>query len=180
VGPLDPSDRFTYWPVRASQGGEMLAPGTTHDPIQIIDVRDLSAWMMKLVESRTTGTFNAVSRPGAFTMGDLIAASQRESPGSGTKVTWVTEEFLVSHWKPDELDLPPWSPTKGDSAGASLTSATLALKSGLRSRPLSDTVHDTLQWFRSLPPERQSKLKSGLDSRKEAETLAAWHQHAPG
>src|ERR1700674_2335271 len=61
VGPLDPSDRFTYWPVRASKGGEMLAPGTPHDPIQIIDVRDLAAWMMKLVESRTKGYFNAVS-----------------------------------------------------------------------------------------------------------------------
>jgi 2'-hydroxyisoflavone reductase len=55
VGPLDNSDRFTYWPVRASKGGEMLAPGTPKDPIQIIDVRDLTAWMMKLVEARTTG-----------------------------------------------------------------------------------------------------------------------------
>jgi 2'-hydroxyisoflavone reductase len=53
VGPLDPTDRFTYWPVRASRGGEMLAPGTPQDPIQIIDVRDLTAWMMQLVEART-------------------------------------------------------------------------------------------------------------------------------
>src|SRR6202047_2513486 len=71
VGPLDRSDRFTYWPVRASRGGEMLAPGTPRDPIQVIDVRDLSAWMMRLVEARTSGYFNAVSSPGTFTMGDL-------------------------------------------------------------------------------------------------------------
>ena len=64
VGPLDRSDRFTYWPVRASSGGEMLAPGTPQDPIQIIDVRDLAAWMMKLVETRTRGTSTPSPRPG--------------------------------------------------------------------------------------------------------------------
>jgi len=178
VGPLDPTDRFTYWPVRASRGVEMLAPGTHADPIQIIDVRDLAAWLMKLAESRTTGTFNAVSPPGALTMGELIAASQRESPAAGTKITWVAEDFLASHWKPEELELPPWSPTKGDSAGVPLTSATRALNSGLRSRPLQETVRDTLQWFRSLPPERQSHLQAGIDPRKELETLAQWHQQA--
>src|ERR1700741_2323125 len=69
VGPLDPTDRFTYWPVRASRGGGMLAPGTPKDPIQIIDVRDLASFMMTLVESRTNGIFNAVSPPRSFTIG---------------------------------------------------------------------------------------------------------------
>ena len=50
----------------------MLAPGTPKDPIQVIDVRDLAVWMMTLVQSRTTGYFNAVSPPGAFTMGDIV------------------------------------------------------------------------------------------------------------
>src|ERR1700729_3259559 len=80
VGPLDRSDRFTYWPVRASKGGEMLAPGAPHDPIQIIDVRDLTHWMMQLVETRASGYYNAVSPPGALTMGDLISTSQQASP----------------------------------------------------------------------------------------------------
>jgi 2'-hydroxyisoflavone reductase len=176
VGPLDPTDRFTYWPVRASRGGEMLAPGTPHDPVQIIDVRDLSAWMMKLVEARTTGYFNAVSPPEAFTMGDLIRTSQQASPKSGTKATWVSEDFLASHWKKDDLDLPPWSPMKGDSAGASLTSVKQASSAGLRSRPLQETVRDTLAWFQTLPADRQAKLKAGLDPQKEADTLKAWHE----
>jgi 2'-hydroxyisoflavone reductase len=176
VGPLDPTDRFTYWPVRASKGGEMLAPGTPHDPVQVIDVRDLSAWMMKLVESRTAGYFNAVSPVGAFTMGDLIKLSQQASPKADTKATWVSEDFLAARWKPDELDLPPWSPMKGDSAGASLTSAKLATNTGLRSRPLQETVRDTLAWFQTLPPERQAKLKAGLDPQKETDTLHAWHE----
>jgi 2'-hydroxyisoflavone reductase len=154
----------------------MLAPGTSKDPVQIIDVRDLSAWMMKLVEERTTGYFNAVSPPGAFTMGDLLAASVQASPKAGAKVTWVSEDFLAAHWKPDDLDLPPWSPMKGDSAGASLTSMQAAEKTGLHSRPIQETVRDTLAWFHTLPAERQSTLRAGLAETKESETLQAWHQ----
>ena len=175
VGPLDRSDRFTYWPVRASKGGEMLAPGTPKDPIQIIDVRDLAEWMMKLVQARTTGYFNAVSPPGAFTMGGLVTASLNASPKAGTTATWVSEDFLAAHWKHEELDLPPWSPMKGDEAGASLTSIEPAIRTGLRSRPMEDTVRDTLAWFQSLPADRQAKLRAGLDAQKEADTLRAWH-----
>jgi 2'-hydroxyisoflavone reductase len=176
VGPLDPSDRFTYWPVRASRGGEMLAPGTPRDPIQFIDVRDLAIWMMKLVETRTRGVFNAVSPPGVFTMGDLLSASARATPNSGTTVTWVPEDFLAAHWKPEELDMPPWSPMKGDFAGASLTPTKNAEKTGLTCRPVADTVRDTLAWFQSLPAERQEKLHALLDPQKETETLHAWHE----
>ena len=175
VGPRDPTDRFTYWPVRAAKGGEMLAPGTPRDPIQIIDVRDLAAWMMKLVAARTRGFFNAVSPPGAFTMGELIDSSQSAASGSGTTISWVPEDFLARQWKPEELDLPPWAPMTGDTAGASLTSTKLAQQNGLRCRPLPDTTRDTLEWFRSLPAERQAKLHAGLDPQKEAETLRAWH-----
>jgi 2'-hydroxyisoflavone reductase len=176
VGPFDKSDRFTYWPVRASKGGEMLAPGTPRDPIQVIDVRDLAAFMMHLVESRTTGFYNADSPPGAFTIGELITASQHASPGAGTTVTWVPEDFLAAHWKADDLDIPPWSPTRGDSAGFSLTSVKAALQAGLTHRPLEVTVRDTLAWFQKESPERQAKLRAGLDPQKESDTLRAWHQ----
>ena len=179
VGPLDPTDRFTYWPVRVSRGGEMLAPGTPRDPVQFIDVRDLTAFMMRLVESRTTGVFNADSPPRVFTIGELIAASQQAAPAAGTTVTWVPEDFLAAHWKADDLDLPPWSPTKGDSAGASLTAVGRAKKAGLRCRPLVETVRDTLAWFQSLPAERQAKLHAGLDPAKESETLREWHEERP-
>jgi 2'-hydroxyisoflavone reductase len=64
---------------------------------------------------------------------------------------------------------------KGDMAAASLTSVERALKSGLKIRPLEDTVRDTLAWFQSLPAERQAKLRAGLDPQKEADTLRAWH-----
>jgi 2'-hydroxyisoflavone reductase len=178
VGPLDRSDRFTYWPVRASRGGEMLAPGTPRDPIQVIDVRDLAAFMMTLVASRTTGVYNAISPPRAFSMGDLVTACVQTSPEAHTRTTWVPENFLASHWKPEELDLPPWAPTKGEEAGFSLTATGRAQKAGLRTRALPATVRDTLTWFQTLPPERQAKLHAGLDPQKESDTLHAWHARA--
>jgi 2'-hydroxyisoflavone reductase len=180
VGPLDGSDRFTYWPVRASKGGEMMAPGTPRDPIQVIDVRDLVAWMMLLAQHRTTGYFNAVSAPREFSMGDVIATSVHASPTAGTEVTWVPEDFLATQWKVDDLDFPPWSPMSGETAGASLTSTERAQKAGLKIRPLQETVTATLSWFQSLPPERQAKLRAGIDPQKEADVLKAWHAKTDG
>src|SRR5499427_8209579 len=91
VGPLDRTDRFTYWPVRAARGGEMLAPGRRHDPRQLIDVRDLARWMLDLVLSRTDGCFNTPSPPRSCTRGALREASRHASPAADVKVTWVPE-----------------------------------------------------------------------------------------
>ena len=172
VGPLDRSDRFTYWPVRASKGGEMLAPGTPGDPIQIIDVRDLAAWMMQLVVHRTRGYFNAVSAPRALTMGDLIEASVRASPEAHASVTWVPEDFLAAHWKAEELDLPPWGPLNGEEAAASLTATDAAQRTGLTCRPLQVTVRDTLAWFQlaagRAPGEAARRTRSAEGSRHAA------------
>ena len=65
VGPHDPTDRFTYWPRRAERGGPVLAPAPPDQPLQMVDVRDLAGWMLRLVESGRTGVFNATSPPGA-------------------------------------------------------------------------------------------------------------------
>ena len=35
-GPGDPTDRFSWWPVRTSRGGEMLWPGQPGDQVQIM------------------------------------------------------------------------------------------------------------------------------------------------
>lgn len=175
VGPLDPTDRFTYWPVRASRGGEMLAPGTPRDPVQFIDVRDLTTFMMDLVETRAGGHFNAVTKPGQYSIGDLVASSVMASPKADARVTWVPEDFLFKHWKEDEVDVPPWSPMGGQYAGASLTGTDRSVKAGLTTRPIDETVRDTLAWFESLPAERQARLKAGIPPERETATLTAWH-----
>jgi nucleoside-diphosphate-sugar epimerase len=174
VGPLDPTDRFTYWPVRFAKGGEMAVPGTPDDPIQIVDVRDLAAFMLGLVERRVDGTFNAVTPPGAITMGSLMDTS-RKLTGADTKLTWIDEDFLAANLKPEEMNFAPWGPMKGEEAGGSLTGMKASAREGLKARPLEETVRDTLAWHETRPAERKAALRSGFTPEKEAEILAAWH-----
>src|SRR5687768_14927574 len=89
VGPGDPSNRFTYWPVRIERGGEVLAPGDGHDPVQIIDARDLAEWVIRMAENNTTGVFNATGPKSELTMGDMLGGIRAVLPGShDVKVTW--------------------------------------------------------------------------------------------
>ncbi len=177
VGPLDPTDRFTYWPVRVALGGDMAAPGTPKDPIQVVDVRDLVRFMLDLVERRVDGHFNAVTPPGALTMGGLIESSLRVT-GADTKLTWIDEDFLARFLKPEEMNFAPWGPMRGEEAGGSLTGITRSIAEGLSSRPLEETVRDTLAWHETRPADRKSTLRSGLTPEREAELLAAWRARA--
>jgi 2'-hydroxyisoflavone reductase len=174
VGPDDNSDRFTYWPARVARGGEVLAPNTPQDEIQVIDVRDLAAFTVLCIEQHVLGTFNLVSPPKTFTMGELmndcIAAAK-----SDARVTWVPAEFLEAHGIVDG-DLPIWSHATGENAGFALTSAQRALTAGLKIRPLSETVRDTLAWQLARPPEQQAKMKAGISPERERELLDGWHE----
>ena len=111
-----------------------------------------------------------------FTIKDVSLSMMWGLPGSGTKATWVPESFLMKHWKPEQVDMPPWSPMGGEFAGASLTSTDRARAAGLTTRPLPETVRDTLAWFRTLPEARQAQLKAGIQPAVETATLAAWHK----
>ena len=174
VGPLDPTDRFTYYPVRVARGGEMAVPGTPDDPVQIVDVRDLARFMLDLVERRVQGNFNAVTPPGELTQGKVVESCKRVA-GAGTKFTWIDEDWLQQFLKPEELRFAPWNPVRGEEAGASLTGIKRSLAEGLRSRPLDEIVRDTLAWHETRPAERKAALRSGLSPEREAELLAAWH-----
>ena len=176
VGPLDPTDRFTYWPVRASQGGDMLAPGTRRDPVQFIDVRDLTEWMVTLIGERRGGVFNAVTPPNRFTMGTLIDACIAASRSAGTRATWVSGEILKRELGEEAVNLPPWAPVAGDTASLGLIPSARAQQAGLKCRALEVTVRDTLQWFESLPKERRSRQKLLLTREQEGDLLAAWHR----
>jgi len=177
VGPFDPTDRFTYWPVRVARGGDMAAPGTPQDPIQVVDVRDLVHFMLDLVERRVDGYFNAVTPPGALTIGGLIDTCL-EVTGAATKVTWIDEDFLAQFLKPEEMNFAPWAPMRGEEAGGSLTGISRSLAEGLKTRPLEDIVRDTLAWHETRPAERKAALRSGPTAEREAELLAAWRARA--
>jgi 2'-hydroxyisoflavone reductase len=171
VGPLDPTDRFTYWPVRFAKGGDMAVPGTAADPIQIVDVRDLVAFMMGLVERRVDGYFNAVTPPNAITMGSLMETS-RKVTGADTRLIWIDEAFIAE--KAADVNLAPWSPMHGEEAGGSLTGMQASADQGLKARSLEETVRDTLAWHETRPADKKATLRSGFSPEQEAAILAAW------
>ncbi|WP_437572199.1 SDR family oxidoreductase [Sorangium sp. So ce542] len=174
VGPEDPTDRFTYWPVRVERGGEVLAPGTPLDPIQIIDVRDLAAWLVAVVEARTTGIFNATGPGEPLTMGGLLDTCKAAlGSAANARFTWVSAKFLE---KPggEPVDVPIWAPAEGETQAFHLRSIERARKAGLTFRAVQETVKDTLSWWTTLPPERQAKPRAGLPPEREAELLRAW------
>ena len=154
VGPHDPTDRFTYWPVRVARGGTMLAPGPPDRPLQFIDVRDLAGWILDMVEAGRTGVFNATNE--GVPLGEVLA---------GADVVWVEDATLVEHEVAEE-DLPLWS---SEAAFAALHQADVsaAISAGLTFRPHQETSRDTLEWR-----GKDAELATGMSADREAELLA--------
>ena len=172
VGPEDPSDRFTYWPVRVAAGGEVLAPGSPDDAIQLIDVRDLGEFLVRMIEEHTTGVFNALGPDGTLTMGRMLDACKDVAKSDAT-FTWADASFLEKQGVHAWSDMPAWVPSAGETAGFARVSNARAVKAGLTFRPIADTALATLEWFRTLPADRKSKLRAGLSREREAKVLAA-------
>jgi 2'-hydroxyisoflavone reductase len=178
VGPGDDTDRFTYWPVRIERGGEILAPGNPlEDRIQIIDVRDLCEWCVRLCEDRTYGRFMGVGPLNGRSVSELLygIAAVTTAPLSWT---WVPLEFLRQHDVQPYSGMPVWMPPTPGREGFARFDLTREVAAGLTFRPLAETARDTLAFHHSRPPERQRQLRSGVSAEKEAEVLRAWHAAA--
>ena len=174
VGPRDQTDRFTYWPHRIAQGGEILVPGDGTDPVQIIDGRDLGEWMIRLAENGTTGTFNACG-PDYTLSTDAMVHGCHAVTGGPASFTHVPADFLESQ----QVGFPIWvSREHPKYGGYGAVSNARAIAAGLSFRPLATTVADLLEWFRSLPAERQAKLEAGPSREQEAAILKAWKNRA--
>ena len=172
VGPDDPSDRFTYWPVRIAKGGEVLAPGGPEDLVQVIDAADLGVFLVTLIENNTTGVFNATGPEKTLTMGAMLDACKAASKNDA-KLVWVDADFLEAQNVEAWSDMPVWVPNKGETAGFAKVSIEKALKAGLTFRPIAETAKSTLAWFHTLPEARRAKLRAGLTAEREAKVLAA-------
>jgi len=159
--------------VRVARGGEVLAPGSPDDPIQLIDVRDLGEFLVRLIEDGTTGVFNALGPREALTMGKTLEAC-REASGSDATFTWADAEFLEKQGVHAWSDMPAWVPAGGETAGFAKVSNARAVQAGLTFRPIGDTARATLDWFKTLPEARRQKLRAGLAPDREAKVLAEW------
>lgn len=172
VGPFDPTDRFSYWPIRISDGGEVLAPGDPDRQVQVIDARDLANWTVDCVERGTTGTFNATGPATRLTMREMLEAC-REGTASDATFTWVDESFLEAEGVGPWMEAPLWLPASDtDTRGMLAVSIDRAVNAGLTFRPLAETARDTLAWHRSRPAGTQ--LKAGLQPEREHELLEKW------
>jgi 2'-hydroxyisoflavone reductase len=171
VGPDDPTGRFTYWPVRMDQGGPVAVPGSKADPVQIIDVRDLGAWLVKVAEDGATGRFNACGPERRLAWGDLVDAFCKAAGKPATPV-WISSEFLAGQ---ANIEFPIWAPATGDTKGFHTWSNARAMAAGLKFRPATETVKDTLAWYKTQEKVEKGRTKlAGPGAADEAKLIQAW------
>lgn len=172
VGRGDTTGRFNYWGLRVEEGGEVLAPGAPTDPIQIIDVRDLADFLVRLGESRTVGTFNACGPTSPHTMKGVLDTAKQVTASDAT-FTWVPAEFMEKH----NFQVPIWLPPTGTTAGFHRWSNARATAAGLTFRTLADTIADMQAWHKSLTLEGLKGIRErGPKREDEATVLQAWHE----
>lgn len=174
VGPYDTIDRFAYWLMRVAKGGEVLAPGEPGRFVQLIDARDLSEWVIEMIEHGVTGIYNANGKPFELTMEKMLAEIKDVSK-SDASFTWVDEKFLAAENVQPWSEMPFYLPESSEELqGFLAANVDRAIETGLEFRPLKDTVTDTLKWSeRDLAGKT---LKAGISAEKEAELLGKWKQ----
>ncbi|WP_420595168.1 NAD-dependent epimerase/dehydratase family protein [Deinococcus sp.] len=157
AGPLDHTGRFTYWALRAARGGVTLAPGDGQDYIQVIDARDLAAFVVHLLEDNTGGIFNAVGEPYLFApFLDEVA----RGVGAHPAWIWIAPPDLA------RLDAENLWPIYAHREPVLHIEPARARAAGLSLRPLSETARDTLAWA-----EATGAVGKGPDAAREAELL---------
>jgi 2'-hydroxyisoflavone reductase len=178
VGMYDPTDRFTYWPHRVAQGGEVLAPAGPGYALQFIDVRDLAAWMLRMIVQGAGGPYNLTGPERPLPLGQLLDVCRQVS-GSDACITWVPESDLFRIGAQPWIDLPMWEPTNDpQTAAIYAVDCSRAIASGLAFRPLAETVRETLAWDATRPPDY--KFRFGMDRQRERELLDAYHGFSGG
>jgi 2'-hydroxyisoflavone reductase len=169
VGQYDPTDRFTYWPMRVKRGGDMITPERPNVPVQIIDVRDLADFIIKLIEENVSGIYNATGPDYELFFGNMLNTCKLVS-GSVPTFHWASAEFLKEHNVEPWSDMPVWVPDTEENAGFSRVDVSKAIGAGLTFRPLEDTIRDTIEWAEMRPADHE--WRTGLTEEKEAELLA--------
>jgi 2'-hydroxyisoflavone reductase len=171
-GPHDNVFRLPWWVRRIAAGGRVPAPGDPERTVQLIDARDLAAWMLDLGERRIGGAFNGTAARGRTTMREVLEAAVAAT-GSGAELVWVPDERLLEAGVEPWTELPLWLPARGTwDVGTER-----AQETGLRCRPVAETVADVWAWLRDggeaeLDEWRSEHRPPPMDVHREAELLA--------
>jgi 2'-hydroxyisoflavone reductase len=178
LGPHEDVGRLTWWLNRIAAGGEVLAPGPPDMPIQFVDARDLAIFVLDAALAARNGPYNIVSRPGHATMRSLLETCQTVAGCADTQLTWVDpatiEAAAIEAW----TELPIWLPPDSPSIAMHAADVEHAHATGLRCRPIRETVNGTWQWLSARSgraPLRPDLDPTGLDSSRERAALAMWH-----
>lgn len=173
VGPHENIGRLPRWLWRLAEGGEVLAPGPPEAPLQLIDARDLGAWMLDMAETARGGAYNAIAEPGSATWGELLEAV-REVTGGAAELRWADPAWIEAQVEAPWDELPLWPipslPGLYGMAGARAAAA------GLAPRPVGETVADTWAWLAAggtLGDWRGEVRASGLSAQTERGLLDA-------
>lgn len=178
MGPGDRTDRFIYWPLRLSRGGEVMVPGKIDDPVQYIDVRDVAEWMIRSAEEKRTGTFNVVGPKTEQGMREFVTQAKRAFEINSQLVQIDDYQFLKENGVPYLI---PWILPEGNNYGSARVNNQKALKASLTFRAIKDSIHETLEWWESdaLTEARRNQFEQvkGSMLHREKAILETWKQH---
>ncbi len=171
IGPDDPTDRFTHWPRRMSEGGKVLCPDLPDQPTQFIDVRDLADFTIKMAEKKAAGIYNATGPDYEILLNDFFTTCHKLC-GEKADLIWVADKFLQKQDVAPYMDIPLW--VSGDTKPYTImrTDCRRAISQGLKFRPLEETIGDTMAWHKTRPEEID--YRCGLKPDKEKEIIAKW------
>ena len=172
-GPGDVSDRLTYWPNRAALAGDgpLLVPDASAGFVQVIDVRDLAAWMLDAAQAGVTGPANAVSP--TYSIAQVVEAARVAAGHTGEMVP-VSSEFLLEHGVRQSGgagSLPLWTARKPGLVGMGEHSWERYAHTGGTWRTLEQTVADVMVQERERGIGRP--LVSEITRDRELELIAA-------
>ncbi|MBK9246870.1 MAG: NAD-dependent epimerase/dehydratase family protein [Ignavibacteria bacterium] len=168
VGPNDWSGRFNYWVHRIRLGGTILIPNAFDLTTQFIDVRDLAEWIVRLIEKKTTGVFNADGDTN-ITFKDVLESCYQIAQSEVSFIP-VSEFFLKEHNVQPYSELPLWIP---EEYGNRTFSTSKAINLGLTHRTLSDSVLQAADWLSTIDP-LTSALGKSMTHQREQELLEIW------
>lgn len=169
AGPYDPTDRFTYWPLRIANGGDVLLPESPQQPVQYIDARDLAQFVVTLAHRSASGIYNAVTTPDDITFGALFHSCKRAAHIMANPVYLDAEALLkagVGPW----ADLPLWIPSNDPDISMARIANARARGAGLRLRSVHETAADVLAWALKAN-KRIESLRAGLTITRERSLL---------